>query len=78
MNEFFALGKISWYNSIDNEENIDYIVLTNIKDFKDAMSQIEEYYGDDLVKATNQLFEGPFFHVEEEGYNMIEKDEYLI
>ena len=78
MNEFFALGKISWYNSIDNEENIDYIVLTNIKDFKDAMFQIEEYYGNDLVKAEIQLFEGPFFHVTEEGFNMIEKDEHLI
>ena len=78
MNEFFALGKISWYNSIDNEENVDYIVLTNIKDFKDAMFQIEEYYGNDLVKAEIQLFEGPFVQIKEEWFNMIEKDEHLI
>lgn len=56
---FLAIAKVSWYNE-DNVIETDYIAITRVDDFCEAMRRIEEYYGNDLESVFIKLVDGPF------------------
>ena len=79
MEKLVALAKVDWYN--EYEEDIaqriktDYIVLTSITSFSKAIEEIEEHYGQDLIKVELELIEGPFLTIDKDTYERILKEE---
>lgn len=73
MKEFFAVCRITFIAEYTEEykEETDYIVLTDINTYSDTVSELEEYYGDDLVSLTVTLFDGPVFRIPKEIYDSL-------
>lgn len=65
MENFYALCAITWFCDADNTEEKEYIVLTGIHNYTDAMCKIEHYYANDLISVDIALYEGPFTLSEE-------------
>jgi hypothetical protein len=65
MENFYALCAITWYCDANNTEEKEYIVLTGINNYTDAMCKIERYYANDLISVDIALYEGPFILSEE-------------
>jgi hypothetical protein len=76
MKEFFAVCCVTFIAEYVEEykEETDYIILTDIDTYSDAVSKLEEYYGDDLISLTITLFEGPVFRMPKEIYDSILKN----
>ena len=79
MENFVALAKVDWYDECEEDAaqrtRTDYIVLTSIASFSKAIEEIEEYYGQDLIKVELELIEGPFLIVDKDVYERIAKEE---
>lgn len=73
MKEFFAVCRITFIAEYAEEykEETDYIILTDIDTYSEAVSKLEEYYGDDLVSLTVTLFDGPVFRIPKEIYDSL-------
>lgn len=73
MKEFFAVCRITFIAEYTEEykEETDYIILTDIDTYSDAVSKLEEYYGDDLISLTVTLFDGPIFRMSKEIYDSL-------
>lgn len=73
MKEFFAVCRITFIAEYTEEykEETDYIILTDIDTYSDAVSKLEEYYGDDLISLTVTLFDGPIFRMPKEIYDSL-------
>lgn len=68
---FIAVAKIkSYYNS---NEVIDYITLSNIRNFKEAAEIIDEQWGNDAESIEITLLDGPVPYITEEEYNRLIK-----
>ena len=67
MKEFYAIASIEWYDDNGGEIKKDTITMTEVENFTDVISRIENYYGNDLERILKiELFEGPFIIKEEE------------
>lgn len=75
MDKYIALAVIQYYNSAEEKIETEYIVLTGVSTFVEAMSQIEDYYGEDLEVCEISFHEGPILHVSEEAFDKIVKGE---
>ena len=79
MEKLVALAKVDWYNEYEEDAaqriKTDYIVLTSVTSFSKAIEEIEEYYGQDLVKVELELIEGPFLTIDKDTYERIAKEE---
>ena len=79
MEKFVALAKVDWYaeyeEDIAQRTKTDYIVLTSITSFSKAIEEVEEHYGQDLIKVELELIEGPFFTLDKDTYECIIKEE---
>ena len=62
---FLAIAKVDWYNEDDIIET-EYIAITQIENFCEAMQRIETYYGRDLESVSLKLIEGPFCQLPQE------------
>lgn len=73
MKEFFAVCRITFVAEYGEEykEETDYIILTDIDTYSEAVSKLEEYYGDDLISLTVTLFDGPIFRMPKEIYDSL-------
>lgn len=73
MKEFFAVCRITFITEYTEEykEETDYVILTDIDTYSDAVSRLEEYYGNDLISLTITLFDGPIFRMPKEIYDSI-------
>lgn len=73
MKEFFAVCRITFIAEYteDYKEETDYIILTDIDTYSEAVSKLEEYYGDDLISLTITLFDGPVFRMPKEIYDSL-------
>lgn len=73
MKEFFAVCRITFIAEYTEEykEETDYIILTDIDTYSEAVSKLEEYYGDDLISLTVTLFDGPVFRMPKEIYDSL-------
>lgn len=60
MKEFIAVATVHWYCDSDDSNNVDHIILTEVESYVDAVSRIENYYGNDLESVDVTLLEGPF------------------
>ena len=68
---FSAIVKIQYYNTIEDQIMTDYITLSTIKTYADAVKIVEEYYSQDLIAVEVELLEDPFIFIKEETYNKI-------
>ena len=75
MNNYFAVVRANSYNDVTDKVETEYFVLTDIADFKDAATKVEEYYGDTLEEIEIKLFEGPFIFINSETFESFFKDE---
>lgn len=67
MKEFYAVATVEWYDDNSGEIKKDTITMTEVENFTDVVSRIENYYGNDLDRILKvELFEGPFIITEEE------------
>ena len=73
MKEFFAVCRITFIAEYTEEykEETDYVILTDIDTYSEAVSKLEEYYGDDLISLTITLFDGPIFRMPKEIYESL-------
>ena len=73
MKEFFAVCRITFIAEYteDYKEETDYVILTDIDTYSDAVSRLEEYYGNDLISLTITLLNGPFFRISKEIYDSL-------
>jgi len=54
-----AVCRVDWYDSDEHEERTEYVVI-QAKDYYDAVDELEEYYGDDIITMEITLIEpGP-------------------
>ena len=51
MKELIALATVSYYNNDNYKTETEKIVLTEVKNFVDAMERIEKYYSKDLERV---------------------------
>lgn len=59
----------------DGVENYEDRGLLYVRNFTDAMSQIEEFYGKDLVTVKHiQLFDTPIARFDEDMFNKLQKE----
>ena len=69
MKEFSAAAMIRFYNSAINKSETENIVLSEVANFTDAVTRIEEYYKEDLESIMEvTLFEGPFIVLNNNSY----------
>lgn len=67
MKEFYAVATVEWYNDIEKKTKKDTITMTEVENFTDVISRLENYYREDLEHILKiELFEGPFIIKEEE------------
>lgn len=73
MKEFFAVCCITFFAEYDEEykEETDYIILTDIDTYSEAVSKLKEYYGDNLISLTVTLFDGTVFRMPKEIYDSL-------
>ena len=73
MKEFFAVCRITFIAEYVEEykEETDYVILTDVDTYSDAVSKLEEYYGNDLISLTVILFDGPVFRMPKEIYDSL-------
>jgi hypothetical protein len=67
---FTAICAITFFDPDANTAK-EYIVLTNVGSFQEAMEQIEEYYGNDLAAVNITLAPDRFYNITKEQYNTI-------
>ena len=59
----------------DGVENYEDRGLLYVRNFTDAMSQIEEFYGKDLITVRHiQLFDTPIARFDEDVFNKLQKE----
>lgn len=75
LNNYIALVTAHWYCEYDDTTNEAHFVLTNIKNYSEAMEQIEEYFKTDLQDVSITLLTGPFLEVNGDTLEKIAKDE---
>lgn len=64
-----AVARIAYLYTDDKTILNEYIVLTNISSYMDAVRQIEEYYGNDLMEMEIRMdFDYPFFFLSEKEF----------
>ena len=70
LNDYFALVRVEAFDDdSDYEENL---ILTNVSNYTEAMSLLEEYYGLNIeVIRDLTLFEGPFLRVSDQTVEKI-------
>lgn len=66
---YTAVAKVTWY--FDNQKQTDYIGLTYVHNFTEAMQQIEEAYGDDLDTIELTLRDETFIPLRESDYEIL-------
>lgn len=62
---FLAIATVKYYNE-DEVIETDYIAITQVEDFCEAMRRIEDYYSHDLESVSIKLIEGPFCQLPQE------------
>ena len=72
-NDFFAVCEIVYlYDDGEQyKEETEYIVLTNVYNFSETMSKVEEFYGSDLISIKMTLLEHPHLTISKEIYEKI-------
>lgn len=61
MKEFYATCTVQFYNEVENVSQEENIVLTEVENFVDAVTRVENHYGNDLEAIIElNIFEGPF------------------
>jgi hypothetical protein len=68
---FSAIVKIQYYNTIEEQIMTDYITLSTVKSYADAVKIVEEYYSQDLIAVEVELLDDPFIYIKEETYNQM-------
>ena len=66
MKECIAVAEIDFLYIDDTTEKHENIILTEVANYVDAMTRVEEYYGTDLVSAKITLLEGPYLIASDE------------
>ena len=67
MKEFYAVVTVEWYDDVNEKTKKETITMTEVDNFTDVTSRIENYYKNDLERILKiELFEGPFIIQEEE------------
>lgn len=75
MEKYVALAVIQYYNELEEKIETEYAVLTGVSTFVEAMTQIEDYYGEDLEVCEISFHEGPLLHISNETFDKIVKGE---
>lgn len=75
METFTAIAKVRWY--FDEALHEEYIAISNVRTFTEAMQRIENVYGEDLDSATVDLIDNDFCPLTEEIYNALLKGEIM-
>lgn len=73
MKELIALATVSYYNNYNYKTETEKIVLTEVKNFADAMERIEKYYSNELTQVDIELYEGPFLFLTDEEHAAIKE-----
>ena len=60
MKECIAVAEIDFLYIDNTTEKHENIILTEVANYADAMTRVEEYYGTDLISAKITLLEGPY------------------
>jgi hypothetical protein len=75
MDEIFtALCAVTYYDSLENENSVDYIAITGLTTYAEAMRQIEAYYAQDLLSVNITLSAQPFCPLTKTQYNTLMED----
>lgn len=72
MEKFSVLAKVTWY--FEGEYCIDHFVLTWIPDFTEAIHEIEEYYGTDIVNIELTVLADPFVTIDADLYERLKTE----
>ena len=68
---YTCLYHIVGYDGVENYESRGLLYVRN---FADAMSQIEDFYGEDLIVVKHiQLFDTPIARFDEDIFNTLQK-----
>ena len=67
---YLAICEIDHYNESDNVET-EYIAITNVANFAEAVSKAENYYRDNLCGIRVTLLDGPFCPLNENMVDLI-------
>ena len=72
--EFIALVKIEFYNE-EKDLETDNIIITNVKNFTEAVMRLESYYSNNLYKIIElTLYDGPFLKSDSVSFDLIKED----
>lgn len=64
MNKIYsAIARITFWDSIEEKESKENIVITEVDSFTDALHRIEDYYGIDLLGVSLQLLDNKFITI---------------
>ena len=69
MEKYTILAKIIWY--YEDKPKTEYAVLTNLPSLSDALSIIEENYGEELASVELTYHSDPLYYISEEEYNKV-------
>ena len=75
MKDYIAIASVHYYDEIDNITRSENIVLTEVRDYADAMTRIESCYKNSLESCQITLLEGPFLVISDDSFNKIMKEE---
>ena len=75
MKDCIAVAEIEFLYIDDITKKNENIILTEVANYADAMTRVEEYYRKDLVSAKITLLEGPYPIVSDEIINKLKAGE---
>ena len=57
---YLAICEINYYDECDENTETEYIAITNVANYAEAVEKAENYYRDDLCGIHVTLLDGPF------------------
>lgn len=72
---YCAVVNATWYDDYDGSTHTDSLIITEVKNYTQVMTKIEEYMGEILESVEITLLEGPFCAVSSDIANRIVKGE---
>ena len=67
-----ALAKVTWYDDVDGQRR-KAVHLLQCYSFADGMKQIEDFYGDSLIKVHLKLYEQGLIEMPVDMYDKLDK-----
>lgn len=64
MGNFTAIAKVKWF--FDEDSVVDYIAITNVANFTEAMQRVEASYEDDIESIHIEMIDNNFCPLTEE------------